>query len=280
VILSVQFNTLVALCVSILQDGITRLTRQQQRGSQQPQQQHQQPAPLAQQQQAGQAQLQQQLLHFWSLVASLLKLPVSPAAVTGWTIIQGCTTVARVGLEALQHIMLCAELDASIAEHRYVLAPWLALTGRSYVAQVGLLRAALSGPPPAYLSPLIDCVDALQNSMDSLPQFMARWASGFSSSSRGNVSSSSDGSNDSGGGSRTSGGSGSSGSIDGSSGSSNGSGSAAHGPNTTQAGMVCGHLQQLLQQLKVDKGFAADGGRAAVAAAVAAATSSIGYVPP
>jgi hypothetical protein len=191
-------SMLVKLCVNILQhDSMVSSAQQQclqQQCGQQDQHQEQQPQQSRQQdhqQQPRQQGQQQRLLYVWSLTASLLKLPFRP--VTGVQLITGCTTVAAVGLEAMQLIMQHAADDVSTERQRLVLAPWLALTGRCLLAQARLLRKLLAMPPPADLSPLIDAVDALDKCLVQLYEVTECWSTGFNkhSSSCSGLSSSS-----------------------------------------------------------------------------------------
>jgi hypothetical protein len=156
-------SMLANLCVNILQHGSSTSSPQQQEDCHQ--------------------QQQQALLHLWSLTASLLKLPIR--SVTGVQLITGCTTVAAVGLEAMQLIMQHAADDVSTGQQRLVLAPWWVLTGRCLLAQARLLRKLLDDPPPVDLMPRLACLDTLRMCLLRLRSVIDDWTAGPNSSSSG-----------------------------------------------------------------------------------------------
>jgi hypothetical protein len=142
-----QSSLLLGLCTDMLRHTVTSPEFQQQ-----PIQQQQQLQQSEQQHQHLQLQ-QQRLLHLWSLLTSLLKLPIRP--VTGVPLIQACMKVTSA---ALQQYLKPAAPKLSIAQQREVLLPWLVLQGRCFLVLAQLLQAIKDLPPPADLQPLSDCV--------------------------------------------------------------------------------------------------------------------------
>jgi hypothetical protein len=243
-------SMLVKLCVSILQHGSSVPTQQQEQQGQQSQvEEHRQQQPDGTQQQ--QQKQWQRLLHLWSLTASLLKLPLGP--VKGLQLITGCTQVASVGLQAMQLIMQHTAAGAvSLVQHSLLLAPWLALAGRCFLAQVGLLRAVLEMPPPADMSHLADCSAALSSCLMDMKGVKLRWLYSIDSINSDSSSSSIRG--------------------------------LSQGCSTTHGPPIEGsaYLRGLELQLQLDHASAvsaAQGAVAAAAAAAAAGTLDAGYAP-
>jgi hypothetical protein len=151
-------NILETLCISVLQCSTTSTA---------PQQQQHRP-----------------LLHLLSFAASLLKLPARPLkAVAELRYLKGCFNMAAAAQEVLRlQLQQQGILDTSLPQQRLVLAPWLALTGRCFLAAAQQLRSAQDTAPagPQFLA---ECVCALHLCMQQLRQVLVCWSNGFSSSS-------------------------------------------------------------------------------------------------